>query len=346
MEIPAEDMYVSEEMPRYDAACKKILSNKIFLAWLMKYCVEEYADAEIDDIVEHYIENVEVSTVGVEETGRRALSGGEHILGMKNEETSLHEGTSTFDIRFFALAPKSGDFIRIIINIEAQNRFDPGYPLVRRALYYCSRMIAAQNGVEFRGKNFQDIKKVYSIWVCMEPPKKWQNNITRYAMTEEKLLGEAREKRENYDLMTAVMVCLGDEKVTEELNSGYKPLLKMLEVLFSQNKAAREKKQIMQEDFGIRFTEPMEKEAEHMCNLSQGVYEKGFSAGIQDGMQRGMQRGLQQGMQRGLQQGMQRGEMKMLYDLVKMGWLSIPQASEKAKLPEEVFLKNMKEYND
>ena len=154
MEIPAEDIYISEDMARYDAACKRILSNKIFLAWLMKYCVEEYRDCEINDIVEHYIENVEVSAVGVEET--KPLSGGEHIVGLKNEETSLSEGTSTFDIRFFALAPKSGDFIRIIVNIEAQNKFDPGYPLVRRALYYCSRLIASQNGVEFTGKNFQE----------------------------------------------------------------------------------------------------------------------------------------------------------------------------------------------
>ena len=48
-----------------------------------------------------------------------------------------------------------------------------------------------------------------------------------------------RELRENYDLMTAVMVCLGDETVTEELASDYKPLLEMLEVLFSQNKTAQ-----------------------------------------------------------------------------------------------------------
>ena len=144
-----EDIYISEDMARYDAACKRILSNKIFLAWLMKYCVEEYRNQEIDDIVEHYIENVEVSTVGVEET--KPLSSGEHIVGLKNEETSLSEGSSTFDIRFFALAPKSGGFIRIIVNIEAQNRYDPGYPLVRRALYYCSRLLASQNGVEFSG---------------------------------------------------------------------------------------------------------------------------------------------------------------------------------------------------
>ena len=328
MEIPIEDIYISEDMARYDASCKRMLSNKIFLAWLMKYCIEEYKDCDIDYIAEHYIENVEVSTVGVEENVSKAISSGEHIVGLKNEETSLIEGTSTFDIRFFALAPKSGGSIRIIVNIEAQNKFDPGYPLVRRALYYCSRLIASQNGVEFTGRNFQDIKKVYSIWVCMDPPKKWQNNITRYAMREEKLMGETRELRENYDLMTAVMVCLGDETVTEELASDYKPLLEMLEVLFSQNKTAQEKKQIMQEDFGIKFSEPIKKEAEYMCNLSQGVLEKGIRLGRAEGEQRGIER----------------GRLEAFYGLVHSGLLSAALAAAQLGLSEEEFLRRMNEY--
>ena len=326
MEIPIEDIYISEDMARYDASCKRMLSNKIFLAWLMKYCIEEYKDCDIDYIAEHYIENVEVSTVGVEET--KPLSSGEHIVGLKNEETSLIEGTSTFDIRFFALAPKSGGSIRIIVNIEAQNKFDPGYPLVRRALYYCSRLIASQNGVEFTGKNFQDIKKVYSIWVCMDPPKKWQNNITRYAMREEKLMGETRELRENYDLMTAVMVCLGDEKVVKQLASGYKPLLEMLEVLFSQTMTPQEKKEIMQKDFGIKFSEPIKKEAEYMCNLSQGVLE----------------RGIRLGEQRGEQWGRERGRAETFYGLVRSGLLKVPQAAAQLELSEEEFLRRMQEY--
>ena len=167
-----------------------------------------------------------------------------------------------------------------------------------------------------------------TVWVCMDPPKKWQNNITRYSMTEEKLIGETKEARENYDLMTAVMVCLGDEKLTEQIESDYKPLLKMLEVLFSQNRPALEKKQIMENDFGIEFNERIEKEAETLCNLSEGVYEKGFTAGALQGMQ----------------QGMQQGRTETFYNLVRLGYLSIPQALEQLNISEEEFLRKMKEY--
>ena len=32
------------------------------------------------------------------------------------------------------------------INLEAQNDFNPGYPLLKRAVYYCVRMISSQYG--------------------------------------------------------------------------------------------------------------------------------------------------------------------------------------------------------
>ncbi len=54
--------------------------------------------------------------------------------------------------------------IRLIINIEAQNDFYPGYPLIKRGIYYCSRMISAQYGTEFKNSHYENIKKVYSIW--------------------------------------------------------------------------------------------------------------------------------------------------------------------------------------
>lgn len=58
-----------------------------------------------------------------------------------------------------ATAPKSGELIRLIINVEAQNNFYPGYPLIKRGIYYCSRMISAQYGTEFSASHYEDIKK-------------------------------------------------------------------------------------------------------------------------------------------------------------------------------------------
>ena len=99
--------------------------------------------------------------------------------------------------------------IRLIINVEAQTAFNPGYPLTKRAIYYCSRMISAQHGPIFKKSEYGKIRKVYSIWVCTKPSDEFQNTLTRYSIRPEQLIGNATEKSENYDLMSVVTICLG-----------------------------------------------------------------------------------------------------------------------------------------
>ena len=40
----AEDLELTEAQARYDAACKRLLSHKVFLAWILKSCLDEYKD--------------------------------------------------------------------------------------------------------------------------------------------------------------------------------------------------------------------------------------------------------------------------------------------------------------
>ncbi len=268
----AKNIRVADEKASYDAACKRLLSEKIILAWIMKNCLEEYRDYEVDAIAEKYIEGTpQVGEVAVAPDESNGIS---MIQGAGNEATSLTEGTVTYDIRFFATAPVSGELIRLIINLEAQNDFYPGYPLIKRGIYYCSRMISAQYGTEFANFHYENIKKVYSIWICMNPPKNRENSITRYYIAEENLAGSVKERKADYDLMSAVMICLGKEK-----DSGT-DLLKLLNVLLSTETGAEDKCRILEEDFHIRMTQTLESEVSLMCNLSKGVEEKGIEKGI------------------------------------------------------------------
>ena len=183
-----------------------------------------------------------------------------------------------YDIRFYAKAPGEDGLISLIINVEAQNRYDPGYPLLKRALYYCSRMISAQYGTEFTKSEYGNIKKVYSIWVCTQPPKEYRNTITQYSIQEKQLVGHAEESVKNYDLMSAVMIRLGSES-----DANYSGLLKFLEVLLSTEKSAAEKKTVLQTEFDLPMTQEIESEVQTMCNVSQGVLEKGIEKGILQG---------------------------------------------------------------
>ena len=301
--ILAKTITAAGEHAAYDAACKRLLANKIILAWIMKSCLEEYKDFEVDEIAENYIEGepqLTKTVVNPDEEGKQKV---EQIKGMNTEDSTIKEGTVLYDIRFYAVVPHSEKKIRLIINIEAQNDFYPGYPIIKRGIYYCGRMISSQYGVEFMDTHYEDIKKVYSVWICANPPKYRENTITRYAIQEEHVVGTVVEKRENYDLLTVVMVCLGDAG-----DKNYAGILKLLDVLLSGEKEPEEKKRILQKEFDIRMTKTLEEEVQTMCNLSKGIEEKGMEKGMEKGVERGILfsvRNLMESMEWSAEQAMQ-----------------------------------------
>ena len=84
----------------------------------------------------------------------------------------------------------------------------------------------------------------------MNPPKNRRNTITQYSIQEKHIIGEAVEQIRNYDLMSAVMICLGDED-----DKNYGGLLKFLEVLLSEEKSPETKKEILETEFDVPMTQ-------------------------------------------------------------------------------------------
>lgn len=268
--ILAKRISVAGDRTAYDEACKQLLANKQILAWIIKTCVEEFRECSIKDIAEKHIE-------GIPEIGEAAVhrdEAAEFIGASGTEDVTITEGTVTFDIRFRATVPVSDELMELIINVEAQNDFYPGYPLVKRGIYYGSRMISGQYGTVFEKSHYELLKKVYSIWICMNPPKYRRNTIGSYSFAEKNLVGKLDEEKRNFDLITVVMVCLGDSS-----DQRYEGLLKMLDVLLQNEHEPKEKKKILQNEFDITMTSEMESEVDEMCNLSKGVLERGYKKG-------------------------------------------------------------------
>ena len=141
-------------------------------------------------------------------------------------------------------------------------------------------MISAQYGTEFTNAHYEKIKKVYSIFICMNPPKNRKNTISKYSIKEDNVVGTTKEEKENYDLLTAIMLCLGDPE--EKMDS---KILRLLEVLLSSKRAVEEKKQILENEYNIKMTETLESEVSQMCNLSDGVERQGIEKGLKQGLQ-------------------------------------------------------------
>ncbi len=305
---------VTKDMTDYDASCKRLLSEKIILAWIMKSCLDEFRNFDVKTIAEECIEgNPLVSEVPVapDETGPV-------IQGNAQEHTSPTEGSIDFDICFNAIVPGTEENVSLIINVEAQDDFYPGYSLLKRGIFYCGRLISAQAGSVFYHSQYDKLRKVFSIWICTNPPKFRAGTINRYRLYEEHLIGENQEDPQKYDMLSIVMVYL--DNASKDNGNG---LLKMLSVLLSPDVKPDEKKHILQDDFHIPMMQNTETEVSHMSNLGLGLARKA------------MEEGLQQGLQQGLREGEENGLLTALKNLMASMNLTAEEAMQALRIPEE-----------
>ena len=121
------------------------------------------------------------------------------------------------------------------------------YPLTKRALYYCSRLISSQKGRNFKHDHYDDIQKVYSIWICTNPKCKNRGTIQRYSIAKEDLFGNVDVPKREYDLMVFMIVNVGNSK-----SPNYNGLLKMLSLLFCNQDEHVDASQILEKEYGYQ----------------------------------------------------------------------------------------------
>ena len=140
----ANSLAIARDKAAYDASCKRILANSYLLAWILQSCVAEFSTTPIETIAKTCID-------GAPQIGTTPIHPDEvpeRIHGLATEDKTLHEGMITYDLLFHAITPDTKEPIQLLINVEAQKDDTPGYPLVKRGLYYCSRLISFQYGKE------------------------------------------------------------------------------------------------------------------------------------------------------------------------------------------------------
>lgn len=133
-------------------------------------------------------------------------------------------------------------------------------------------MISSQYGSVFTRSHYEKIRKVYTIWICTGAPNKIADTITKHETGKVDIVGTVDVPRENYDLMTVVIVRLKDEDTTETKVSR---LLSLLDyTILNDNDDYEQKRQKLEAEFGIQMTPRLEEGVAEMCNLSQGLYER------------------------------------------------------------------------
>ena len=260
---------IASDRAKYDEIIKEILSDKQILARILKYTLDEFKDLDIDTIINN-IDDPQVSNIRTEP----GLTNTEKIIRESEEDNVPGEGKVFFDIRFSVYCGE--ELIKILINIEAQNstkRSKLGYQLDNRIIYYLGRMISAQKEVEFSKSDYDNLKAVRSIWICMDAGND-EDSINRIGFTQDTIYGKEMELT-NIDKVQGVIIRL---RKGENLEKSKNHLIAMLEELLGKDETEIKRKRLS-EEYNIVMNDETGRRISEMCNLSQVLIDEGIEKG-------------------------------------------------------------------
>lgn len=314
---------------QYDECAKRLLGQKSILAYIFAHTIEAFQGMKPKEIIpyiegEPYIGEVPVEP-GLTNAGRE--QNGQRVTGLNTENQEIHEGIVKFDVVTYACLPSEDSVTEdkqttVIVNVEAQKKDPSEYKILNRAVFYVGRLLSSEKERDFTGSDYDAIKSVYSIWICMN---KKENSITRFQFTGEDLVGTGQWKG-NGSLMNIIMIGLAKE-LPSKGDEAY-ALHRLLGVLFSEKLTVAEKLNILEEEYDIPIEENLEREVNYMCNLGEGIEE------------RALEKGIILGRNEGITVGEARGEAAIVKRMHKNGFTAeqIAEATDKAVEEVEAML--------
>ena len=159
------NLLIGQGDPSGDPLIKRIFSNQEVLAWLIVHFIDEYRGCDVQEVMEKYLPQVRLDIGRIPVHPGEALP--ESIPTGNVEDKQLAERTAMFDVVLMLPSPtRPGRSIGVVIDIEVQKKGDPGYPIESRMVYYLCRSVSRQRDVTFKGSDYGDICKCYSLWFC------------------------------------------------------------------------------------------------------------------------------------------------------------------------------------
>ncbi len=277
---------INNEKSYLDAGCKALLGCTAVAAFIVKNCIPEFHDMSLEEIQEYIIYKKAKSQMTPEELAEIQAENtspveiGCHIvddlpdkLNEKNVESkSTNEGTIYYDVLFdIGMPDGKSPPSRVIVDIEAQNEFKPGYAILKRGSFYCGRMISAQKETVFRNSDYNKLQKVYSIWLCIAPDEDVRGVCNAYNMSEICLAKEHHFPKEQYDNFCIILACLQDKQSANNM-------VRFFSSVFDNEMPVEEKLDLARE-CGLQVTADVKEGINQMCNYSDYVEQKGIEKG-------------------------------------------------------------------
>ena len=264
---------IEQDKATSDDYVKCILADPQIAAYIVQALVPEFKEMEAEKIIPCIGE----PTVMLRFPERLGVK----IQNVNNESVDEDDGKIIYDIRFPLYY--NNRTIKILVNVEAQKSISYtklGYHIESRMVYYMARLVSSQKNVEFIKSNYDDIKDVYSIWICMDTEAD-EDSIIELGLQPRVIYGNTSWLPQRSIMNGAVIRIRSRADVEESKNK----LIAMLEVLFSCR--ARQDKMNRLEEYGLEMTTELEGCVNDMCNISDLLVEESEERGERRGMERG-----------------------------------------------------------
>ena len=230
--------------------------------------VDEFKGMKPEDVVKYIEGEPSISVVPVEPglaNMEKTDAAGQRIVGLNTENAEINEGLVRFDIIFY-VRMKNG-LSQIIVNIEAQKDEPTEYKILNRAIFYVSRLISSQKERDFVNTNYDDIKQVFSIWICMNMD---DNSLSHIHLTKDEVLKPCNWKGNLY-LLNIVLIGITNE--IPEHDEKYE-MHRLIGALLSSELKEQEKLDIIEHEYNIPTSKEFREDVRIMCNLSTGIEER------------------------------------------------------------------------
>ena len=259
---------------QYDTCVKRLLAQKSILAHILVKTVDEFKGMKPEDVVKYIEGEPSISVVPVEPglaNMEKTDAAGQRIVGLNTENAEINEGLVRFDIIFYVRMPsivgRKNGLSQIIVNIEAQKDEPTEYKILNRAIFYVSRLISSQKERDFVNTNYDDIKQVFSIWICMNMD---DNSLSHIHLTKDEMLKPCNWKG-NLDLLNIVLIGITNE--IPEHDEKYE-MHRLIGTLLSGELKEQEKLDIIEHEYNIPISQEFREDVRIMCNLSTGIEER------------------------------------------------------------------------
>ena len=259
---------------QYDTHVKRLLAQKSILAHILVKTVDEFKGMKPEDVVKYIEGEPSISVVPVEPglaNMEKTDAAGQRIVGLNTENAEINEGLVRFDIIFYVRMPsivgRKNGLSQIIVNIEAQKDEPTEYKILNRAIFYVSRLISSQKERDFVNTNYDDIKQVFSIWICMNMD---DNSLSHIHLTKDEMLKPCNWKG-NLDLLNIVLIGITNE--IPEHDEKYE-MHRLIGALLSSELKEQEKLDIIEHEYNIPTSKEFREDVRIMCNLSTGIEER------------------------------------------------------------------------